>query len=96
MIKEVVGVQRLLADISVALYKIAPGVGGLALVNRVTQPMRKAIVPMLESAPDTKTLPDEFAIHNDAGCNVRRDAPERLSARWGSAPAVATRAPSRI
>jgi hypothetical protein len=33
MIKEIVGVQRLLADISVALYKIAPGVGGLALVK---------------------------------------------------------------
>jgi AcrR family transcriptional regulator len=50
------------AEISVALYKIAPDVGGLALVKRVTQRMRKAIVRMLESAPDTKTSPDEFAI----------------------------------
>jgi hypothetical protein len=49
------------ADISIALYKIAPDVGGLALVKRVTQSIRKAIVRMLESAPDTKTSPDEFA-----------------------------------
>jgi AcrR family transcriptional regulator len=50
------------ADISVALYKIAPDVGGLALVKRSTQGMRKAIVRTLESAPDAKILPDEFAI----------------------------------
>jgi tetracycline repressor-like protein len=46
----------------VALYKIAPDVGGLELVKQVTQRMRKAIVRMLESALDTKTSPDEFAI----------------------------------
>jgi AcrR family transcriptional regulator len=66
MIKEVVEAfvdgKIARADISVALYKIAPDVGGLALVKRVTQRMRKAIVRMLESAPDTKTSPDEFAI----------------------------------
>lgn len=50
------------ADISVALYRIAPDVGGLALVQQATLRMRKAIVRMLESAPDTKTSPDEFAI----------------------------------
>jgi AcrR family transcriptional regulator len=50
------------ADISVALYKIAPDVGGLVLVKRGTQRMRKAIVQMLESAPDTNTAPDEFAV----------------------------------
>jgi len=50
------------ADISVALYKVAPDVGGLALVKRVTQRMRQAIVRMLESAPDAKTSPDEFAV----------------------------------
>ena len=66
MIKEVVeafvDAKIARADISVALYKIAPDVGGLALVKRVTQRMRKAILRMLESAPDAKTLPDEFAI----------------------------------
>jgi AcrR family transcriptional regulator len=50
------------ADITVALYKIAPDIGGLALVKRVTQRMQKAIVRMLESAPDTTSSPDEFAI----------------------------------
>jgi AcrR family transcriptional regulator len=66
MIKEVVeafvDAKIARADISVALYKIAPDVGGLELVKRVTQRMRKAILRMLESAPDTKTSPDEFAI----------------------------------
>jgi AcrR family transcriptional regulator len=50
------------ADITVALYKIAPDIGGLALVKRVAQRMQKAIVRMLESAPDIKSSPDEFAI----------------------------------
>jgi AcrR family transcriptional regulator len=50
------------ADISVALYKVAPNLGGLALLKRVTQRLRKAIARMLESAPDTGTSPDEFAV----------------------------------
>jgi AcrR family transcriptional regulator len=50
------------ADISVALYKVAPDVGGQALVKRVTQQLQKTIVRMLESAPETRTSPDEFAI----------------------------------
>lgn len=50
------------ADISVALYKVAPDVGGLALVKGATERMRKAIVRMLETAPEIKRLPDEFAI----------------------------------
>jgi len=66
MIKEVVetfvDAKIARADISVALYRIAPDVGGLALVKRVTQRMRKAIVRMLESAPETNSSPDEFAI----------------------------------
>jgi AcrR family transcriptional regulator len=66
MIKEVVeafvDAKIARADISVALYKVAPDVGGLALVKRVTQRMRKAIMRMVASAPDTKTAPDEFAI----------------------------------
>jgi AcrR family transcriptional regulator len=66
MIKEVVeafvDAKIARADISVALYKVAPDVGGLALVTRVTQRMRKAIMRMVASAPDTKTAPDEFAI----------------------------------
>lgn len=66
MIKEVVeafvDAKIARAGISVVLYKLAPDLGGLALVKRVRQRMRKAIVRMLESAPDTKTSADEFTI----------------------------------
>jgi len=66
MIKEVVEafVEAKIAgaDISVALYKVAPHVGGLALVKRVTNWMRKAMVRMLESAPDNESSPYEFAV----------------------------------
>ncbi|HTT18390.1 MAG TPA: TetR/AcrR family transcriptional regulator [Candidatus Sulfotelmatobacter sp.] len=78
MIKEVVeafvDAKIARADITVALYKIAPDIGGLALVKRVTQRMQKAIVRMLESAPDTTSSPDEFAIQMMLARNVRRDA----------------------
>ena len=66
MIKEVVeafvDAKIARADISVALYKVAPDIGGQALVKRATQRMQKAILRMLEAAPDAKTSPDEFAI----------------------------------
>lgn len=66
MIKEVVeafvDAKIARADISVALYKIAPDIGGQALVKRITQRMKKAIMRMLQSAPDISTSPDEFAI----------------------------------
>ena len=66
MIKEVVeafvDAKIARADITVALYKVAPDLGALALLKRVTQRLRKAIARMLESAPDTRTSPDEFAI----------------------------------
>jgi AcrR family transcriptional regulator len=66
MIKEVVeafvDAKIARADISVALYKVAPDLGVLALLKRVTQRLGKAIARMLESAPDTRTSPDEFAI----------------------------------
>lgn len=66
MIKEVVeafvDAKVARADITVALYKVAPDFRGLALLKHVTQRLRKAIARMLESAPDTRTSPDEFAI----------------------------------
>jgi AcrR family transcriptional regulator len=66
MIKEVVeafvDAKIARADISVALYKVAPDLGVLALLKRVTQRLGKAIARMLESAPDTRNSPDEFAI----------------------------------
>ena len=50
------------ADISVALYKVAPDVGGPALLKRTGQRLRKAIESMLLTAPDLKLSPDRFAI----------------------------------
>ncbi len=50
------------ADISVALYKVAPDLGGPALVRRTGQRLRKAIELMLLTAPDLKLSPDRFAI----------------------------------
>jgi len=50
------------ADISVALYKVAPDVGGPALVRRTGQRLRKAIESMLLTAPDLELSPDRFAI----------------------------------
>jgi AcrR family transcriptional regulator len=66
MIKQVVeayvDVKMQRADISVALYKVAPDVGGPALVKRTGQRLRKAIESMLLTAPDLKLSPDRFAI----------------------------------
>src|SRR4029077_6819085 len=66
MIKQVVeahvDVKMERSDISVALYKIAPDVGGPVLVKRVFQRLQKAIEAMLETAPDMKSQPDKFAV----------------------------------
>ncbi len=66
MIKQVVEVfvdaKMDRADISVALYKVAADVGGPELVKRAGQRMRKAVEAMLNTAPDTKSAPDTFAI----------------------------------
>jgi AcrR family transcriptional regulator len=50
------------ADISVALYKVAPDIGGPRLVERVGGRLRKAIDAMLQTAPDVALPPDKFAI----------------------------------
>jgi len=50
------------ADISVALYQVAPDIGGPALVKKMTQRLRKSIEAMLLTAPDLKLQPDKFAI----------------------------------
>jgi len=55
-----VKIQR--ADISIALYKVAPDLGGSALVKQTGQRLRKAIESMLQTAPDLKLSPDRFAI----------------------------------
>jgi AcrR family transcriptional regulator len=48
------------ADISVALYQVAPG--GPALVKRAGQRMRKALEAMLHTAPNIQSPPDGCAI----------------------------------
>jgi len=66
MIKQVVeafvDVKIERADISVALYQVAPDVGGPALVKKMTQRLRKSIETMLLTAPDIKLQPDKFSI----------------------------------
>jgi AcrR family transcriptional regulator len=66
MIKQVVeafvNIKMERADISVALYQVAPDIGGPALVKRMTQRLRKSIEAMLLTAPDLELHPDKFAI----------------------------------
>jgi AcrR family transcriptional regulator len=49
-------------DISIALYRIAADVGGPTLVKRAGQRSRKNLEAMLQTAPDTVSPPDRFAI----------------------------------
>jgi len=49
-------------DISMALYQIAADAGGPALIRRVSRRSRKALGAALETAPDTESPPDSFAI----------------------------------
>jgi hypothetical protein len=62
VVETFVDVKMQRADISVALYKVAPDVGGPALVKQTGQRLRKAIEAMLLTAPDLKLSPDRFAI----------------------------------
>jgi AcrR family transcriptional regulator len=62
VVEAYVDVKMQSADVSVALYKVAPDVGGPALVKRTAQRLRKAIESMLLTAPDVKPSPDRFAI----------------------------------
>lgn len=62
VVEAFVDVKMNRADISVALYKVAPDVGGPALVKQTGQRLRKAIEAMLLTASDQKRSPDRFAI----------------------------------
>jgi len=62
VVEAYVDVKMQRADISVALYKVAPDVGGPALVKRTGERLLKAIEAMLLTAPDLKLSPDKFAI----------------------------------
>jgi len=62
VVEAFVDVKMQRADISIALYKVAPDIGGPALVKQTGQRLRKAVESMLMTAPDLKLSPDRFAI----------------------------------
>jgi len=66
MVREVVeafvDIKMQRADISVALYQVSADVGGPELVKRTSKRLRKAIEAILQTAPDTNSPPDKFAI----------------------------------
>jgi AcrR family transcriptional regulator len=62
VVEAYVDVKMQRADISIALYKVAPDVGGPALVKRTGHRLRKAVEAMLLTAPDLKLSPDRLAI----------------------------------
>ena len=62
MVEAFVDAKMERADISVALYRVSAGVGGSALMKRITPRLRKAVEAMLATASDTKSTPDKFAM----------------------------------
>ena len=71
MVEAFVDAKMERAAISVALYRVAADVGGPTLIKRISQRLRKAVEAMLQTAPDTKSPPDKFAIEPgscDCGC----------------------------
>jgi AcrR family transcriptional regulator len=62
MVEAFVDAKMVRADISMGLYKVAADVGGTALVKRESLRMRKAVMRMLETAPDVERAPEEVAV----------------------------------
>lgn len=62
MVQAFVDAKTKRADISVALYRIATDVGGPELIKKTAQRYRKAIEAMLQTASDTMSVPDRYAI----------------------------------
>jgi len=62
MVEAFVDAKMERADISVALHRVSPDVGGPELIKRVSQRLRKAVEGMLQTATDIKPPPDKFAI----------------------------------
>ena len=62
MVEAFVDAKMERSDISVALYRVSAEVGGAALAKRISQRSRKAVEAMLQTAPDTKSPLDNFAI----------------------------------
>jgi AcrR family transcriptional regulator len=85
VVEAFVNVKMQRADISIALYKVAPDIGGPALVRQTGQRLRKAIEAMLLTTSDLKLSPDRFAIDMmlSAMSGVMRSALEA-----GASPAI--------
>lgn len=62
MVEAFVDAKMARADVSMALYRVAGGVGGPALVTRYNQRSRKAVEAMLHTAEDTEFPPDKFTV----------------------------------
>jgi AcrR family transcriptional regulator len=62
MVEAFVDAKMERAEISVALYRVSADVGGPALIKRIGQRSWKAVEAMLQTAPDTESPPDKFAI----------------------------------
>ena len=62
MVEAFVDAKMERAAIAVALYRVSADVGGPTLIKRISQRSRKAVEAMLQTAPDTKSPPDKFAI----------------------------------
>jgi AcrR family transcriptional regulator len=62
MVETFVDAKMERADISAALYRISADLGGPALIKRINLRLRKAAEAMLETASDTKSPPDKFAV----------------------------------
>ena len=72
-------------DVSTALYQIAADVGGPVLIKRAGRRLRKALEVMLQTAPDTDSPPDRFAI--DMLCSAMAGATKSVLAA-GASPSM--------
>ena len=62
MVEAFVDAKMERADISVALHQVVADTGGPTLLKRISQRSRKAVETMLQTATDTESPPDKFAI----------------------------------
>jgi len=62
MVEAFVDAKMERADVSAALYRVSADLGGSALIKPINLRLRRAVEAMLQTAPDSKFLPDKFAV----------------------------------
>ena len=62
MVEAFVDAKMKRADISAAICRIAPGIGGSAMLKRTTEHLQQAIEAMIQTAPDANSLPEKFTL----------------------------------